>query len=140
MAIKSSTYAVLIGVYLLLLGPLLLLEPKATIETVGKLRNPGILLLVAIPFVMVSVLVLVHPRETRSRTELFLYVMAGLTILKLVAFIWFPGSLAWTMKLVDKFPPAVFQCEGLVLIPLGGWLIWWGRKTMHAAARQKGSE
>ena len=133
---KSSTYAVLIGVYLVLLGPLLLLWPQESLNAIGKLADHRILLLVGMPFVMISVLVLVHPVTTRSGGERLVRILAILTILKLVIFIWCPGSLAWTMKLVDKIPLNVFRTEGLVAIPLGGWLIWWGAKTMRLASQK----
>jgi hypothetical protein len=88
------------------------------------------------PFVMISVLVLVHPTSTHSATELLLRILACLTILKLAVFIWCPGSLALTMKLVDAIPLVFFRGEGLVTIALGGWLIWWGAKVMRLPSQQ----
>ena len=133
---KSSTYAVLIGVYLMLLGPLLLIWPQESLHAIGGLADHHVLLLVGMPFVMISVLVLVHPVTIRSRGDLLVRILASLTILKLVIFIWFPGSLAWTMKLVDKVPLVFLRGEGLVVIPLGGWLIWWGAKAMRLPSQQ----
>ncbi len=133
---KASTYAVLIGVYLVVLGPLLLLWPKESLNAIGELADHRIVLLVGMPFVMISVLVLVHPVTTRNGGERLVRILAILTILKLVIFIWCPGSLAWTMKLVDKMPLAFVRGEGLVIIPLGGWLIWWGAKVMHRPSQK----
>jgi len=133
---KSSTYAVLIGVYLMLLGPLMLIWPQEILNAIRGLADHRILLLVGIPFVMISVLVLVHPVTIRSRGELLVRILASLTILKLVILIWWPDSLAWTMNLVDKIPLAFLRGEGLVVIPLGGWLIWWGAKAMRLPSQQ----
>ena len=133
---KSSTYAVLLGVYMVLLGPLLLIWPRESLNAIGELADHRVLLLVGMPFVMISVLVLVHPVTTRSRGELLVRILAGLTILKLVIFIWCPSSLAWTMNLVDKIPLVFLRGEGLVVIPLGGWLIWWGAKAMRLPSQQ----
>ena len=135
---KSSTYAVLIGVYMMLLGPLLLIWPAESVDALKSLTDHRFLLLLGMPFVMisVSVLVLVHPVTTRSRGELLVRILAGLTILKLVIFIWCPGSLAWTMKLVDAIPLVFFRGEGLIIIALGGWLICWGAKVMRLPSQQ----
>jgi hypothetical protein len=133
---KSSTYAVLIGVYMVLLGPLLLIWPAESVDALKGLTDHRFLLLVGMPFVMISVLVLLHPNSTHSGTELLLRILACLTILKLAVFIWCPGSLALTMKLVDAIPLVFFRGEGLVTIALGGWLIWWGAKVMRLPSQQ----
>ena len=57
---KSSTYAVLIGVYLLLIGPVILFRPAEILNIMRAFTDQRILLLVGTPFVMISVLVLVH--------------------------------------------------------------------------------
>ena len=61
---KSSTYAVLIGVYFLLIGPVILFRPEEVLKLTRAFADPRILLLVGIPFVMISVLVLVHIENT----------------------------------------------------------------------------
>ena len=134
-AIKSSTYAVLIGVYFLLIGPVILFRPEEVLKLTRAFADPRILLLVGIPFVMISVLVLVHPTSDRGVAELVVRILAVLTILKLAVFIWWPNSLDWTVNLVEKIPLAFFRCEALVVIPLGAWLTWWGAKTMHLSCQ-----
>ena len=62
---KSSTYTVLIGVYFLLIGPVILFRPEEVLKLTRAFADPRILLLVGIPFVMISVLVLVHPTNGR---------------------------------------------------------------------------
>jgi len=133
---KSSTYAVLIGAYFLLIGPVILFRPEEVLKLTRAFADPRILLLVGIPFVMISVLVLVYPTSGRGGAELVVRILAVLTILKLLVFIWWPGSLAWTLKLAEKLPLAFFRCEALVVIPLGGWLIWWGAKVMRLPSQQ----
>ena len=133
---KSSTYAVLIGVYFLLIGPVILFRPEEVLKLTRAFADPRILLLVGIPFVMISVLVLVYPTSGRGGAELVVRILAVLTILKLVVFIWWPDSLSWTLNLVEKLPLAFFRCEALVVIPLGGWLIWWGAKAMRLPSQQ----
>ena len=132
---KSSTYAVLIGVYFLLIGPVILFRPEEVLKLTRAFADPRILLLVGIPFVMISVLVLVHPTNGRGGAELLVRILAVLTILKLVVFIWWPNSLDWTLKLVEKLPLVFFRCEALVVIPLGGWLTWWGSKMMRLSSQ-----
>ena len=133
---KSSTYAVLIGAYFLLIGPVILFRPEEVLKLTRAFADPRILLLVGIPFVMISVLVLVYPTSGRGGAELVVRILAVLTILKLVVFIWWPDSLSWTLNLVEKLPLAFFRCEALVVIPLGGWLIWWGAKAMRLPSQQ----
>jgi len=133
---KSSTYAVLIGVYFLLIGPVILFRPEEVLKLTRAFADPRILLLVGIPFVMISVLVLVYPTSGRGGAELVVRILAVLTILKVVVFIWWPDSLSWTLKLVEGLPLAFFRCEALVITPLGGWLIWWGAKVMRLSSKQ----
>ena len=132
---KSSTYAVLIGVYFLLIGPVILFRPEEVLKLTRAFADPHILLLVGTPFVMISVLVLVHPTNGRGGAELVVRILAVLTIFKLVIFIWWPGSLDWTLNLVEKLPLTFFRCEAVVVIPLGGWLTWWGARTMRLPKR-----
>jgi len=132
---KSSTYAVLLGVYLLLIGPVILLRPEEALNLARSFTDLRILLLVGIPFVMISVLVLVHPTSSRGKTELVIRLLAFGTILKLVIFLLWPESLNWTLQVLEKLPLNFYRCEGFAVIPLGGWLTWWGAKTIRLSNR-----
>ena len=114
---------------------MILFRPEEVLKLTRAFTDPRILLLVGIPFVMISVLVLVHPSSGRGGAELVVRILAVLTILKLVVFIWWPNSLDWTLKLVEKLPLVFFRCEALVVIPLGGWLTWWGSKMMRLSSQ-----
>ena len=132
---KSSTYAVLIGVYLLLIGPVILLRPEEALNLARSFTDQRILLLVGIPFAMISVLVLVQPSSSQGWTQWVLRLVAVLTILKIVVFLLWPNSFNWTLELVEKLPLNFYRCEGLAVIPLGTWLTWWGARTMRLSKR-----
>jgi len=132
---KSSTYAVLIGVYLLLIGPVILLRPEEALNLARSFTDQRILLLVGIPFVMISVLVLVQPSSSQGWTQWVLRLVAVLTILKIAVFLLWPDSFNWTLELVEKLPLNFYRCEGLAVIPLGAWLTWWGARTMRLSKR-----
>jgi uncharacterized protein YjeT (DUF2065 family) len=129
---KASTFAILIGVYLALLGPVLLIAPATVIETLDvAMRDSFQMAIVLIGFAMISTLVLAHKPAGKSLPERLVRVLAWLTLIKVVVLFWVPALLEWSISFMHKIPLSLLRIEGLAATAIGFWLIYWGIRTMH---------
>jgi len=134
---KASTFAILIGVYIALLGPVLLIAPATIIETLDlAMRNSFQTAIVLIGFAMISTLVLAHKPAGRSLAEKIVRWIAWLTLIKVVVLFWVPALLEWSIGFYHKIPLPVLRIEGLIVSALGVWLIYWGTQAMRQSSEQ----
>ena len=134
---KASTFAILIGVYIALLGPVLLIAPATIIETLDlAMRNSFQTAIVLIGFAMISTLVLAHKPAGRSLAEKIVRWLAWLTLIKVVVLFWVPALLEWSIDFYHKIPLPVLRIEGLIASALGAWLIYWGTQAMRQSSEK----
>ena len=134
---KAATFAVLIGVYMALLGPVLLTDPTTFIETLDvAVQDSFQMAIVLIVFAMVSTLVLAHKPVGKSLAEKIVRWIAWLTLLKVVVLFWVPALLEWSIGFYHKIPLPVLRIEGLIASALGAWLIYWGTQAMRQSSEK----
>ncbi len=134
---KASTFAVLIGVYMALLGPVLLIAPATVIETLDlAMQDSFQMAIVLIVFAMISTLVLAHKPAGKSLAERIVRLLAWLTLIKVVVLFWVPALLEWSIRFMHKIPLPVLRIEGLIVSALGVWLIYWGTQAMRDSSEQ----
>ena len=134
---KASTFAILIGVYTALLGPVLLIAPTTVIETLDlAIRDSFQMAIVLIGFAMISTLVLAHKRAGKSLPERIVRWLAWLTLIKVVVLFWVPELLEWSIGFYHKIPLPVLRIEGLIASALGAWLIYWGTQAMRQSSEK----
>ena len=134
---KASTFAILIGVYIALLGPVLLIAPATVIETLDLAMRDSIqMAIVLIVFAMVSTLVLAHKPVGKSLAEKIVRWIAWLTLIKVVVLFWVPALLEWSIGFYHKIPLPVLRIEGLLVSALGAWLIYWGTQVMRQSSEK----
>jgi hypothetical protein len=132
---KASTFAVLIGVYMALLGPVLLLAPATLIETLdAAVQDSFQMAIVLIVFAMISTLVVAHKPVGKTLAERIVRWIAWLTLIKVVVLFWVPASLEWSIDFYHKIPLPALRIEGLVVSALGVWLIYWGTQVMRQSS------
>ena len=132
---KASTFAVLIGVYMALLGPVLLIAPATAIETVAlAMQDSFRMAIMLIGFAMISTLVLAHKPAGKSLPERIVRWLAWLTLIKVVVLFWVPALLEWSIGFYHKIPLPVLRIEGAIVSALGVWLIYWGTQAMRQSS------
>lgn len=132
---KTASYAIILGVYMALLGPVLLIAPTAVIATMEvAVQESFQVATVLIVFAMISTLVLVHKPVDKNLTERLVRVLAWLTLIKVVVLFWNPALLAWSIDFYHKIPLTALRIEGLLVSALGAWLIYWGTEAIRQSS------
>ncbi len=134
---KASMFAILIGVYLALLGPVLLIAPATITETMGTaMQDPFQMAVVLILVAMMSALVLAHKPTGSSLSEKLIRLLAWLTLIKVVLLFWVPALRELSITYMHKVPPSLLRIEGVVLSAIGPWLIYWGTQAMRDSSEK----
>ncbi|MDE0737160.1 MAG: hypothetical protein OSB47_15160 [Pirellulaceae bacterium] len=132
---KASTFAILIGVYLALLGPVLLIAPATIPETMGAaMQDPFQMAVVFILFAMLSTLTLAHKPAGNGLPEKLVRLLAWLTLIKVVVLFWVPAARELSITYLHKVPLSLLRIEGLAATAIGSWLIYWGTQAMRHAS------
>ena len=134
---KASTFAILIGVYLALLGPVLLIAPATITETIGTaMQDPFQMAIGLILFAMFSTLALANKPAGNGRPEKLVRLLAWLTLVKVVLLFWVPALRELSITYMHKVPPSLLRIEGVVLSAIGPWLIYWGTQAMRDSSEK----
>ena len=134
---KVSTFAILIGVYMVLLGPVLLIAPATVLETMDlAMRDSFQMAIVLIGFAMISTLVLARKPTGKSLPESIVRWLAWFTLIKVVVMFWIPSLLEWSISFMHKIPLPALRIEGFFASALGAWLIYWGTQAMRDSSEQ----
>ena len=132
---KASMFAILIGVYLALLGPVLLIAPATITETMGTaMQDPFQMSIVLILFAMFSALVLANKPAGNGLPEKLVRLLAWLTLIKVVVLFWVPAARELSITYLQKVPLSLLRIEGLAATAIGFWLIYWGTQAMRHAS------
>lgn len=131
---KASMFAILIGVYLALLGPVLLIAPATITETLRTaMQDPFQVSSVLILFAMFSALALANKPAGNGLPEKLVRLLAWLTLIKVVVLFWVPAARELSITYLHNFPLSLLRIEGLAVTAIGFWLIYWGTRTMRHA-------
>ena len=137
---RASTYAILIAVWLMIVGPVCVLAPMAVLTTMAS--RPGDISLaglVAAAWIVLSILVLARPRASELFVELIIRSIAWLIIGKCLFAICWPGLISWLLERYSEFPGLV-RCMGIINVLFGLWMFSLAGKLKHAPRPESPAE
>ena len=116
---RASTYAILIGAWMLLAGLVSMLAPMAVLNTIANLPDDiSFSRLAAGIFGVLSILVFVRPPVSKSLEEAVVRVISGMVIAKCLFALCWPGTISWALERANQFP-VLLRGGGFVNIIFG---------------------
>jgi hypothetical protein len=105
---RASTYAILVGAWMLLAGLVCMLAPMAMLNTIANLPDDiSFSRLAAGIFGVLSILVFVRPPVSKSLEEAVIRVISGIVIAKCLFVLCWPGMVSWLLERFSQFPVLV---------------------------------
>lgn len=123
---EVATFALILGVYEVLVGVPLLLFPRETFRWLVRSQhdNDALLRVVGTLFLIMGVLVLSGGAKITADVTGFIRFLAWITVVKCLMICWCPAPLLEMQRCVARWSPGVQRIAGLFALGLGIFMLW----------------
>ncbi len=131
---KPSTFAIILGVVILMLSPVGILFPRGYLDGFREFVNAGPLVhCVLVTWAVMAVLLLYQPRSSEAFEEGCIRFFAWLILIKSLVLFWRPDVMIW---FVDNLPPGLIRWGSIADAAFGLWMFWLAKKMISESSRE----